>query len=82
MIKIIILSRLRLHIYQDYLTHKRLKKKEITRSTPLDVYPQIYTPGSGNRSIPLCWFRDRGSTRFPFGRKLFRNARELAHKTG
>lgn len=72
---------MRLHIYQDYLTHKRLKKKR-NYSFDSPRYPQIYTPGSGNRSIPLCWFRDRGSTRFPFGRKLFRNARELAHKTG
>lgn len=69
------IQQLQLHIDQDYLT--RIKKLLVQLP-----YPRIYMPGRGNRSILPCVGFETEDRPVSRGRKLFRNARELAHKTG
>lgn len=72
--------RLQLHVDQDYLT-QQIKKKKKNFNSLLYIYIPKYISTFEWKSFhpPVSVSR---STRFPFGRKLFRNARELAHKTG
>lgn len=71
--------RLQLHVDQDYLTQQIKKKKKKIQLPSIYIPKYISTFEWKSLHPPVSVSR---STRFPFGRKLFRNARELAHKTG